>query len=244
MDASSSVRTSPAVQAAGATSGAAHHAIYVWEAPVRIWHWVMMLAMLVLIATGFLIGVPPPSVGGEANFNFWFGYIRFLHFAAGYVFTIMFLLRLYWAFVGNKYAREIFIVPYSMLSWKFWDGLIHQVLYYLFVHKESRSYPGHNPVAAAAMFFMYVLGTVWIILSGFALYGEGTGMGTWQFDWFTAWLQPLVGDSQALHTYHRVGMWYLILFSIVHLYMATREDIFSKETVVSTMINGWRVPKP
>jgi Ni/Fe-hydrogenase 1 B-type cytochrome subunit len=244
MDATSSVRTGPAAQAATAASSATPHAIYVWEAPVRIWHWVMMLAMLVLIGTGFLIGVPPPSLGGEANFNFWFGYIRFLHFAAGYVFTIMFLLRLYWAFVGNKYAREIFIVPYSMLSWKFWDGLIHQTLYYLFVHKESRGYPGHNPVAAAAMFFMYVLGTVWIILSGFALYGEGTGMGTWQFDWFTAWLQPLVGDSQALHTYHRVGMWYLILFSIVHLYMATREDIFSKETVVSTMINGWRVPKP
>ena len=228
----------------GAVSHAKPHAIYVWEAPVRLWHWVMMLAMFVLIGTGFLIGVPLPSVGGEANFNFWFGYIRFLHFAAGYVFAIMLLLRVYWAIVGNKYAREIFLVPFSMLTWKFWDGLIHQALYYLFVHKESRGYPGHNPLAAAAMCFMYLLGSVWIILSGFALYGEGTGMGTWQFDWFTAWLQPLVGDSQTLHTWHRLGMWYLILFSIVHMYMVIREDVFSKETVISTMINGWRVPKP
>lgn len=240
MDATSGVRTRPLAT----TGGGDHHAVYVWEAPVRLWHWVMMIAMFVLIATGFLIGVPPPSVGGEATNNFWFGYIRFLHFAAGYVYAIMFLLRLYWALVGNKFAREIFVVPYNMLSWKFWDGLIHQALYYLFVHKESRGYQGHNPLAAAAMFFMYLLGTVWIILSGFALYGEGTGMGTWQFDWFTAWLQPLVGDSQALHTYHRLGMWYLILFSIVHMYMVVREDVFSKETVVSTMINGWRVPKP
>ena len=30
----------------------------------------------------------------------------------------------------------------------------------------------------AAMFFMYVLGTVFMIVTGFALYGEGTGMGT------------------------------------------------------------------
>ncbi|MDZ7653914.1 MAG: Ni/Fe-hydrogenase, b-type cytochrome subunit [Burkholderiaceae bacterium] len=227
-----------------AVSHAKPHAVYVWEAPVRLWHWVMMFAMFMLIGTGFLIGVPPPSVGGEASFNFWFGYIRFLHFAAGYVFAIMFVLRVYWAIVGNKYAREIFAVPVSMLSAKFWGGLIHQALYYLFVHKESRGYAGHNPLAAAAMFFMYLVGTVWMVLSGFALYGEGTGMNSWQFTLFTSWLQPLVGDSQQLHTYHRLGMWYLILFSIVHIYMVIREDIFSRETVISTMINGWRVPKP
>jgi Ni/Fe-hydrogenase 1 B-type cytochrome subunit len=204
----------------------------------------MMLAMFMLIGTGFLIGVPPPAVGGEATFNFWFGYIRFLHFAAGYVFAIMFVLRVYWAIVGNQYAREIFVVPFSMLTAKFWSGLIHQALYYLFVFRDSRGYNGHNPLAAAAMFWMYLLGTVWMILSGFALYGEGTGMASWQFQYFTSWLQPLIGDSQALHTYHRLGMWYLILFSIVHMYMVIREDVFSKETVISTMINGWRVPKP
>jgi Ni/Fe-hydrogenase 1 B-type cytochrome subunit len=218
--------------------------VYVWEAPVRLWHWVMMLAMLVLIGTGFLIGVPPPAVGGEAYDTFWFGYIRFLHFAAGYVFAVFFVLRVYWALVGNRYAREIFAVPVHMLGAKFWSGLVHQALYYLFVHRESRGYLGHNPLAAAAMFFMYVLGAVWMIASGFALYGEGAGMGSWQFRLFTSWLQPLVGDSQQLHTYHRLGMWYLVVFSIVHIYMVIREDIFSKETVISTMINGWRVPKP
>ena len=220
------------------------HAIYVWEAPVRLWHWVMMLAMFVLMGTGFLIGSPPPAVGGEAYDTFWFGYIRFLHFAAGYVFAIMFVVRIYWAFVGNRYAREIFLVPLSMLSAKFWSGLFHQTLYYLFVYREGRGYAGHNPLAAAAMCFMYVLGTVWMILSGFALYGEGTGMASWQFRYFTAWLQPLVGDSQMLHTLHHFGMWYLILFSMIHMYMVIREDVFSRETVISTMINGWRVPKP
>jgi Ni/Fe-hydrogenase 1 B-type cytochrome subunit len=218
--------------------------VYVWEAPVRLWHWVMMLAMIVLIATGFLIGVPPPSVGGEAYDTFWFGYIRFLHFAAAYVFAVFFALRVYWALVGNEFAREIFVVPARMFSAQWWSGLIHQALYYLFVHRESRGYRGHNPLAAAAMFFMYVLGTVWMIASGFALYGEGAGMESWQFRLFTSWLQPLVGDSQQLHTYHRLGMWYLIVFTIVHVYMVIREDVFSKETVISTMINGWRVPKP
>jgi Ni/Fe-hydrogenase 1 B-type cytochrome subunit len=160
------------------------------------------------------------------------------------LFAVMFVLRVYWAIVGNKYAREMFVVPYSALSAKFWRGFWDDVRFYLYVKKEPGSYEGHNPMAALAMFGMYLLGTVWMILSGFALYGEGTGMGTWQFTWFTSWLQPLIGDSQALHTYHRLGMWYLILFSLVHMYMVVRQDIFTRETIISTMVNGWRVRKP
>lgn len=225
-------------------AGSMPHAVYVWEAPVRLWHWVMMFAMFVLIATGFFIGVPPPSVPGEASENFLFGYIRFAHFAAGYIFAVFFVLRVYWAIVGNKYAREIFFVPFSLFTGKFWKGLINDVLFYLYIKKEPGSYEGHNPLAAVAMFFMYLLGTVWMILSGFALYGEGAGMGSWQFTYFTSWLQPLVGDSQQLHTYHRLGMWYLIIFSMAHMYMVVRQDVFTKETIISTMVNGWRVQKP
>lgn len=217
--------------------------VYVWEAPVRIWHWVMALAMVVLAVTGYLIGSPLASVGGEASNHFLFGYIRFVHFAAGYVFAVAFLLRVIWAFVGNRFAREIFTMPIRLLSPRFWGELIEQVKYYLFLRRESVPYQGHNPLAMTAMFFMYVLGTVFMIVTGFALYGEGTGMGSWAYTVFSSWALPLLGYSQNVHTLHHLGMWYLILFAVVHMYMAVREDIFTGETVVSTMVNGWRVAK-
>ncbi len=56
--------------------------LYVWEVPVRIWHWLMAGCMVVLAITGYLIGSPLPSVSGEASAHFGFGYIRFAHFAA------------------------------------------------------------------------------------------------------------------------------------------------------------------
>ena len=34
---------------------------YVWKLPVRIWHWVNALCMVVLAVTGYFIGSPPPS---------------------------------------------------------------------------------------------------------------------------------------------------------------------------------------
>ena len=217
--------------------------VYVWEAPVRIWHWVMAVAMVVLAVTGYLIGSPLPSAGGEAIDHFSLGYVRFVHFAAGYVFAIFFLLRVYWAIVGNRFSREIFRVPLSLASPEWWKGLFSQTAYYLFLSDHSRVWQGHNPLAAAAMFFMYLLGTVFMIFTGFALYGEGSGASSWQYQWFSAWVIPLFGQSQDVHTWHHLGMWYLILFTMVHLYMVIREDVFSGETVVSAMISGWRSAK-
>ncbi|WP_205254267.1 cytochrome b/b6 domain-containing protein, partial [Escherichia coli] len=42
---------------------------YVFEAPVRIWHWLTVLCMAVLMVTGYFIGKPLPSVSGEATGN-------------------------------------------------------------------------------------------------------------------------------------------------------------------------------
>ena len=41
---------------------------YVFEAPVRIWHWLTVLCMAVLMVTGYFIGKPLPSVSGEATY--------------------------------------------------------------------------------------------------------------------------------------------------------------------------------
>ena len=212
---------------------------YVWEAPVRLWHWVMALAMLVLMVTGYLIGSPPASVGGEASEHFLMGYIRFAHFAAGYIFTVAFLGRIYWAIVGNEFSREIFLVPFKMLRPAWWRDFFRVVQHYLFM-READGHYGHNPLAMVAMFAFYVLGSVFLIITGFALYGEGTGQESWAFRWFTSWVNPLFGQSQDVHTWHHLGMWYVILFTIVHLYFATREELTSGLTVIGSMIDGWR----
>lgn len=213
---------------------------YVWEAPVRLWHWLMALAMAVLMVTGYFIGSPLPSVPGEAIESYLMGYIRFAHFAAAYVFALSFLFRVYWAIVGNKHAREIFLVPVYMLSASWWRGFFRVLGHYLFIRPKNDWHLGHNQLAMAAMFGMYVLGTVFMIVTGFALYGEGTGMGTWQYSLFSSWVIPLFGQSQDVHTWHHFGMWYLIWFTMVHLYFVIREDITSGLTVVSSMVSGWR----
>ncbi len=81
--------------------------VYVYEAPVRIWHWVNAVSILTLALTGYFIGSPLPSVPGEASANFLMGYMRFMHFAAGQVLAVFLILRVYWAFVGNVHLAPL-----------------------------------------------------------------------------------------------------------------------------------------
>ncbi len=219
---------------------AAHkeEAVYVYEAPVRLWHWVNALAILTLALTGYLIGSPLPSVHGEASSSYLFGWIRFIHFGAGYVLIVGFLLRAYWAIVGNAHARQIFLPP--VWRGRFWRELGHEMAWYAMIAKQPMKYAGHNPLAVLVMHVMFVWGIVFMIVTGLALYGEGTGMGSWQHTFFSSWVIPLFGQSQDVHTWHHLGMWVIVCFALVHIYAAVREDIMSRQSIISSMFSGWR----
>ena len=219
----------------------AEPAVYVYEAPLRLWHWINALSIVVLAVTGWFIASPLPTLPGEASDHFLMGYIRFAHFATAYIFVIGFLFRIYWAFVGNRHARQIFLPPIFNGEW--WNGVWHEVKWYAFIAREPRKYIGHNPLATLAMHLMLVWGSVFIIVTGFALYGQGTGMGSWQYELFSSWLIPLFGQGQDVHTWHHLAMWYIVIFVIIHVYVAIREDIMSRQSMISTMVSGWRMFK-
>lgn len=214
--------------------------VYVYEKPVRLWHWVNALAIVVLAVTGFLIAWPPVVTSGEASDHYLMGYIRFVHFSAGYVLAVGLIGRAYWALVGNRYARELFTPRVHDSAW--WQALLHEVRWYLFLVGEPRKHAGHNPLAGLAMFLFYVLGSLFMIATGFALYGEGLGAGSWAASAF-GWVLPALGGSQQAHSLHHLGMWYLVIFTLIHVYVAVREQHLSRQSVTTTMVDGWRVWK-
>lgn len=214
--------------------------VYVFEAPVRLWHWLHTLSFLVLAATGYLIANPLPAVGGEASDHFLMGNIRLIHFISGYVFAIGFAVRIYWALVGNQYAREIFYLPLGRKDW--WQQMLYELRFYLLLTREQRKTLGHNPLAQTAMFFLNTLMTLFLIITGFALYGEGLGRGSWA-DTAFGWITPILGGSEATHNWHNMAMWIMLTFVIIHVYMAVRADIVGRMSSVSTIINGWRLFK-
>ncbi|MDI5356710.1 Ni/Fe-hydrogenase, b-type cytochrome subunit, partial [Salmonella enterica subsp. enterica serovar Montevideo] len=121
------------------------------------------------------------------------------------------------------------------------------VRWYLFLEKKPGSDIGHNPVAQAAMFGYFLL-SVFMILTGFALFGEHSQYAIFApFRYVVEFFYWTGGNSIDIHSWHRLGMWLIAAFIVGHVYLAIREDIMSDDTVISTMINGYRshkFPKP
>ncbi len=225
-----------AVDAAPTERGIGHRGAYVYDAPVRLWHWVNAAAILMLALTGYLIGTGTPAMSGQASGDFLFGYIRFAHFSAGYVLSVGFVLRIYSALIGNRHATQIFCVP----LWRgcFWRDVLHEIRRYGFLAVEPDRRVGHNPLAQLAMFLMFTQTITFMIVTGFALYGQGAGSDSWQ-DRLFGWVFSIWPNSQDVHTWHHLGLWVILVFVLVHIYAVIREDIMSRRSI-SSMISGER----
>jgi Ni/Fe-hydrogenase 1 B-type cytochrome subunit len=227
-----------ATSAAGA-QGTSLRAVFVYEWPVRVVHWLSVLALIVLAVSGFYIGRPfMPTMPGEAVDQFFMGYMRFAHFAAGYVLAVLLLGRLYWAFMGNQYARELFAPP--LFKAELWKDVWLRIRYYLFLERDVPATAGPNGLEVLSAFLMYLLPVIFLILTGFALYAEGAQAGSWHAAAF-GWIRALFGNSQALHTWHHVAMWVIIVYVIIHVYLVIRQDLLSHQSYISTMISGYRM---
>lgn len=216
-------------------------ALYIYRPMNRLWHWTNALCILTLVATGFLIGRPLPSLEGDTSSLYVMGWIRVVHFTAAWVLIVGFILRIYIAIVGNRYAQELFLPAVWDREW--WHGLITEAKWYMFLVREPLKFAGHNPLAQILMFMFFVIGTFLMICSGLALYGEGLGQGSWPNVMFGWVIDLFGGNSLTVHNLHRIGMWSMIFIMLAHVYTAVREDIMSRQSMVSTMISGWRMFK-
>ena len=209
--------------------------IYVWEVPVRIFHWVHVAAMLALGVSGYYIGTPFLSSAGEAYGQYVMGVMRFIHFVAAIFITVVFALRVYWFFIGNRYSNLLGLLPCSREKLR---GFGRQFAYYTFISSRRPEYLGHNPIAGLTYVGMYILLFIQII-TGFALYAESYTGGLWRslFGWAFH-----IAPNNIIRLIHHSLMWIFLVFFMVHLYLAVLNDLIERSGIVSSIITGYKYP--
>ncbi len=211
--------------------------VYIWERPVRLYHWVTVASMPVLVATGLIIGRPPAFLtAGDASASQWFGTVRFLHFAAGYVFLFAFLIRVYWMFAGNDYARWYNFYPLTPARFRRWLAGVVQVVKVdlVQVQKEPVQVRGHNAMAAATYGVVFLV-TIFQVVTGFALYAPMSD--AWLPQLF-AWVVPMMGGDANVRIWHHLATWFFIVFSAIHIYLSVFHDYVEAEGEISSMVSG------
>jgi len=210
---------------------------YVWEFPVRLSHWVNAIAIGFLFATGLYIASPVLMPGGEAANHFVMGNFRLLHFAFGFALILGVLLRFYWFFVGNNYARSGF-----PMFWKFswYKAVFQQVLDYLHTER-GHIHIGHNSLAGASYAgFFAMCGFEGV--TGLALYAESNPGGFW--DRIVGWTIPLLGGSFRVHMWHHLVAWLIVVFVLFHIYIVLYDTQLYKNGLVDSIIAGPKFVEP
>ncbi len=213
--------------------------VYVWQAPVRMYHWVNAACVFVLIATGLVIGNPPAFMSTrEASDAYWFGWIRFLHFTAAYGMSFAFLVRIYWLFKGNEYSRWTAFLPttWARLRTQWREAVNVLRVDILQIEKQPIDYVGHNGLAAASYFFVF-LATAFQITTGAALYAP---MSTFWLPHLFGWVSPLMGGDNLVRMWHHAFAWVFIIFSMIHLYLTIFHDMTESRSEISSIITGVR----
>ncbi len=208
---------------------------YVWEFPVRFYHWLNALCVAVLAVTGYLIGAPVSlGTATEAYQQYWFGTVRFLHFAFAFVFFFNFATRIYWGFVGNQFARWTNFIPHTRRQFDEIGEVMKVDL--LQTHLRGRLYLGHNALAGV-LYFLSFLVFLFQAITGFALYSSMSQ--SWVPRLFT-WIVPLMGGDFAVRQWHHAFMWFFILFAVVHVYVVGYHDYIEGRGTTSSMVGGWK----
>ncbi|HXX63212.1 MAG TPA: Ni/Fe-hydrogenase, b-type cytochrome subunit [Bacteroidota bacterium] len=209
--------------------------VYVWQLPVRFYHWVNALAVLTLAVTGYIIGKPVAIVNAsEASYSYWFGTVRFLHFLSAFVFFFNFLFRIYWGFVGNTFARWQNFLPFRKKQLQ--EAVDVMKVDVLQATNKPIESIGHNSLAGFT-YFLTFLAFLFQSVTGFGMYAAMSD--SWLPRMF-AWIVPLMGGDFAVRQWHHVMMWFFVIFTIIHVYLVFYHDYVEGRGIISSMAGGWK----
>lgn len=163
--------------------------IKVWDLPLRIFHWSLVIAFFVAYFT-------------EDE-------LLTAHVWSGYFIGVLLIFRLVWGFVGGQYARFSNFVCCPSQSVSYITDLINS---------QARRYIGHNP-AGAIMIVVLLLSILMTVITGLEAYGADQGAGPLAFigsvheDFFEEIHELFANFTLILVIVHIIGV---VVESVIH----------------------------
>ncbi|NPV26603.1 MAG: Ni/Fe-hydrogenase, b-type cytochrome subunit [Firmicutes bacterium] len=179
---------------------------------IRFFHWWNMVAITILILTGFYIH-SPLKFRLFSNMDT----ARYLHFIMMYFLIFGVIGRLYYMFATGDY-RNILFQPSDIKKFP------SMIKYYLFLTNRHPYYGKYNPGQKMMYTGVFVLAIVQII-TGFILYWP-TKMSYWAY---------LLGGPIIVRMIHYCVTWVFVLSVLVHVYL----DIAEGFPILRSMFTGY-----
>lgn len=179
--------------------------VYVWDPLVRILHWSLVVAFTVAFLT-------------EDD-------ALTLHVWAGYVVGVLVVARVFWGFVGPRYARfaDFVYEPAAVIRY------ITELLRF-----RAQRYFGHSPGGGAMIVLLLILLAATVV-TGLIVYGGEQQGG------------PLVGivsreSAERLEEVHKLIANVTFAFVLAHIAAVVFASFVHRENLIRSMFTGYKRP--
>lgn len=186
--------------------------------PVRIFHWTMFTAVIILLATGLYMSGPP------AWLNLPLSLIRKLHGSFAVLLILTLAGQVYYYVYTGKYT-EILLLPGD------WVNLRSFLRYYLFITDGHPNFGRYNP-GQKALFTAWGLAVLAVTVTGPILL----------FPDDTTGLQRILGGLATLRGFHFFVAAFFAATIPFHLYLVFTEDPAKLQAIFTGYLQ--KEPKP
>ena len=138
-----------------------HQAVYVWSKYLRLFHWLNVLTITLLLAVGLIIfNAKTFGVNTDGKIL-----LKTIHVLIGYVFAANLLFRIMLGFFGKGYERWHKTLPFA-------KGFSKELSEYK--QQANKKYKGHNPLGklmvGALLLAMFVQMITGLVIAGTDIY--------------------------------------------------------------------------
>lgn len=214
--------------------------VYEFSIGLRLTHWIRAVAIAFLIYSGYYIAYVfiSPEISNEPTL-FMNAKWRMAHQIVGFVLIACMVFKCY-LFVFDKHSKKEWISIVDFLNPIVW---IKQIKYYLYMGEHPHLKGVYNPLQFAAYLMFYAVLAL-ICLTGLILYAHvyHDGFGGLIYDSMRSF-ELMMGGLANVRTIHKICMWIIMIFVVIHVYMAIFNAVKGKNGAMDAIISGYKFVK-
>lgn len=206
-----------------------------YSATYRWQHWIRALSIVILTVTGFYLAVPfVTPVPADEPTNFMYALFRSTHIIVGFIFIAAIFIKSYLFLFAKKHVNERAALK-DLINPVVW---VKQMGFYLLISKHPKLKGVYNPMQFVAYIGFYIL-AFGLIITGLILFVHvhHEGLGAFLYEPMRN-IEVMLGGLAVVRELHHILMWGVILFVVIHIYIAVYNAIFIREGTIDAIISG------
>ena len=215
----------------------------------RIIHWVNAISIVAAVITGLYIGHPyyQSFIADPAVDKYVMAYNRLIHFVGAIILDVTSIIIGYLYFFSRFEKPYQKVIPNKKNLAEFWEVVVN-----LFSFNRRKNFDStHSDSFNTVYFTIFHILLVMMLLTGLQLYVHGlesglSSVGTWWpalLHLSTDWTLTVFGGNMGVRIAHHTMMWWIIVWTIFHIYYQIWRTIFWREGDIAIVFGGEKFVK-